>query len=571
MAEACGDWFREFVGVLFGSIIRETGERMVREAMILVPKKNAKTSYGAGLLATALLLNKRPRGEFLFIGPTKAIADLAFEQANGMIESDPEGYLQKRMHVQAHIKQITDRRTKARLLIKSFDSSVLTGVKPSGVLLDELHEISRDAAAQRIIGQLRGGLLPTPEAFLLFITTQSDRPPSGAFAAELRIARKIRDGEATGRMLPILYEFPEDVAIPPRAMGADPPWYNSAYWPMVTPNLGRSISLARLEQDFDRAKQDGLEEVARWASQHLNIQIGTALVMDRWAGADYWDDQADSSLTLDQLILRSEVITIGIDGGGLDDLLGLAVIGRDAATKEWLLWVGAWAHPIVLQRRESITPELKDFAASGDLVVVDRIGQDIDEIGDVCERINLSGKLHAVGLDSVGIGAIVDALAARGISTEDGKVVAVFQGYKLTGAVKTAERKLAEGSLTHGGQPIMSWAVGNARVELKGNAVIVTKQASGVSKIDPLMAMFDAVALMSDNPEAPAVSFYSTITDDQFEKEFGKRSNHADRDVVAEEPEPVHPVVAGLEALPGQNPAWQRYQEWLHESATDDV
>jgi hypothetical protein len=30
------------------------------------------------------------------------------------------------------------------------------------------------------------------------------------------------------------------------------------------------------------------------------------------------------------------------------------------------------------------------------------------------------------------------------------------------------------------------WAVGNARVEPNGNAILVTKQASGSTKIDPL-------------------------------------------------------------------------------------
>ena len=70
----------------------------------------------------------------------------------------------------------------------------------------------------------------------------------------------------------------------------------------------------------------------------------------------------------------------------------------------------------------------------------------------------------------------------------------------MTGSIKTAERKLAEGAMVHGGQPMMAWCVGNARVEVRSNAIVITKQASGTAKIDPLLAMFNAVSLMALNP-----------------------------------------------------------------------
>ncbi len=107
----------------------------------------------------------------------------------------------------------------------------------------------------------------------------------------------------------------------------------------------------------------------------------------------------------------------------------------------------------------------------------------------------------------MGVEAIVDALAEVGIAGND-RVVGVPQGWTLHGAIKTTEIKLASGALLHAQQRIMDWAVGNAKAEPMGNAITITKQAAGTGKIDPVMALFDAVVLMSRNPEAVGQSIY---------------------------------------------------------------
>ncbi len=486
LAEAGGDWFREIVRALFGSYDAEEQVRHIRELFILCPKKSSKTTYSAALLLTAVLVSPRPRGEFLFIGPTQEISDLAFKQAAGMIEIDP--VLSAKCLIQHHVKKITYRPTGAFLKVKSFSPSVVTGSKPSGVLIDEIHVMGEMNNADRVIGQLRGGLVSQPEAFLVNITTQSERAPAGVFKSELMKARKVRDGSLEAPILPILYEFPP---------GID--WRDTNKWWMVTPNRGKSITVDRLIPDYEQAQASGEEELRRWASQHLNVEIGLALMSDRWAGADFWEIQAaPMPVTLQTILAECEVVDVGIDGGGLDDLLGLAVLGRRRETHEWLLWTHAWAHPSVLERRKSEASRFHDFAKDGDLTLVKQIGDDVTEVADIVAEVEAAGLLDQVGVDPSGLGGIIEALHAAGVPPE--KIIGISQGWKMTGAIKTAERKLAEGVLVHGGQSLMNWCVGNAKVEPRGNAVIITKQAAGFAKIDPLMAMFNAVTLMSLNP-----------------------------------------------------------------------
>ncbi|MBL4757494.1 MAG: terminase large subunit [Rhizobiales bacterium] len=508
LGEAAGEWIRDVIRAWMGSVWGGV-RSIIREIFLLVPKKNAKTTNGAAMMITALLMNKRPRGEFLLIGPTQAIADTAFSQAVGIIQADIEGVLQKRFKIQEHIKTIEDLTNGAKLRIKTFDNKVMTGVKPVGVLIDEIHVIGKMAYAAKVIAQIRGGIIANPEGFLIFITTQSDEPPAGAFKSELEYARNIRDGKIDGDMLPILFEMPFEIQA-----DENQPWRDTKFWKFVLPNAGRSITIERLEGEFNKAVDKGDDALALWGSQHLNIEIGIAINATGWAGARYWAGATDESLSLESLIERSEVIVIGIDGGGLDDLLGLAAVGRCEITKDYLFWMRAWAQSDVLEKRKQIASMLHDFEADGDLVICqpDEPTRDIREVADAVEQVLLSGKLaekHSVGLDPVGVAAIIDELAGRGI-TED-QMVAVFQGYKLAGAVWGMERKLKDGTLWHAGSKLMNWCVGNAKAEQRGNAVLITKQAAGKAKIDPLCAAFNAMHLMSRNPAATsAVSIYAT-------------------------------------------------------------
>ncbi|HCF3716549.1 TPA: terminase large subunit [Pseudomonas aeruginosa] len=494
--EACAPWVFDLVASIFGAYDPETGRRLITEWFILIPKKNSKSTIAAGIMMTALILNWRQSAEFSILAPTVEVANNAYAPARDMTQRDDD--LDALMHVQTHIKSITHRESGATLKVVAADSNTVGGKKSVGTLVDELWLFGKRHDAENMLREAIGGLASRPEGFVIYLTTQSDEPPAGVFKQKLQYARDVRDGVIVDkRFVPVIFEHPPEMVVRKEHLLAE----NLA---LVNPNLGYSVDEEFLLREFAKAQQGGEESFRGFLAKHGNVEIGLALRSDRWAGADFWEDAVEPC-TFDQLIERCEVIDIGIDGGGLDDLLGAYAVGREKDTNRKLGWGHAWAHPSVLERRKEIAPALQDFAKAGHLTLVKRVGDDVDELADIAEQIHEAGLLDKIGCDPVGLGAILDKLEERGIPND--KIVGISQGWKLGGAIKTAERWLAEGSFAPAAQPMMAWCVGNARVEPRANSILITKQASGSAKIDPLMAMFNAVTLMALNPPAATKKF----------------------------------------------------------------
>lgn len=506
--EAGADWAFDLVRAVFGAYERDTAERMIREYFVLIPKKNTKTTVAAAILVTASLLNEVPGHTFALVAPTINIAQHAFGQAAGIIRHTVlpgDTALADLFAVRAHKREIEllDAELPSTIAIKAAGTDTVTGLKNASCLIDELHELSLQASAAALLVEVRGAMVGAgSRGFLLTITTQSKAPPRGAFKDELAVARAVRDGELVLPLLPLLYELPFEDA----SEGA---WRDPALWPLVNPNLGRSVTVRDLEEKLVAAEAKGPEALQLFASQHLNVEIGQSEFADSWPGVMFWEAAAEPGLTLDAFKDRCEVAVAGIDGGGLDDLMALAVIGREKRTRRWLLWVRAWCQPEVFERRKSIASRLRDFIADGDLVLCDQADQDATELAAIIADLDAAGLLpeqHAIGVDAWGIASVVDALEAAGLGGE--RIVAVGQGYKLQDAVTTLPRRLKDRSLIHCAQPLMGWAVGNAKVELRGSNHVVTKQVAGAAKIDPLMATFNAAKLMFGNPVAASRGSY---------------------------------------------------------------
>lgn len=519
--EACEQFVFDLVGAIFGAYDANAGQRLIEEYLLLISKKNGKSTIAAGIMLTALIRNWRHDAALSILAPTQKVAGNSFGPAAAMVRIDPK--LKKLLHVVDNQRMIKHRVTGAELRVIAADTGTVGGSKAGFVLVDELWIFGKQNNAESMLEEGTGGLASRPEGFVIYLTTHSDERPRGVFKDKLDYFRGVRDGTIDDpRSFGMLYEWPE-------AMRDDEAYLDPANFYVTNPNLGRSQSVSFIQRKLQQVKEGKGEEgdtsLQIVLAKYLNVEIGQRLARDRWTGASFWPRCAIPVLSLDDLINRSEVIVGGVDGGGLDDLLGLCLIGREKGSKRWLIWAHAWAWSIVWKRRQDIATQLNEFIAEGtltrcempdddgELVAIgegddgegdqDDLTEDVLGVVDVFKRVRDAGKLpekDAIGLDPAGVAAIVDELAREGF--EDEQLRAIPQGWRLSSVIKGLARKCAARTVRHAGTLLMSWCIGNVKQEPRGaSGVAITKQSPS-AKIDPVAAMFSAATLMTLNPEA---------------------------------------------------------------------
>ncbi len=459
--------------------------RRYREALIFIPRGNAKTTLAAAMVCVGLYLDDSPGSQGADLYSSAAERDqarLCFEIVTGMIRNEPE--MEQRADLYKYSIAVGDKSYKAL----SAEAGSKHGFSPQLVVNDELHAHK----SPELTEVLMTGTLKRTSPMVVHLTT-SDYEREGSICNDKHdYACKVRDGAIDDpAFLPVIYEA-----------SIDDDWTSPDVWAKANPNLHVSVPLDYLERECNRAREDPSYENT-FKRLHLNIRTES---VSRWIGTEKWDACLDNTISLEDC--AGLPCWCGLDIASTEDFNALVIaVPRDESD----VWVFPyfWVPEVTARRREKERKIPYDaWAREGLLTLTEgnctdpkRLHQDIMGIID---RYQLNVQQIACDRAFQGLDVIQRLAVDEGM-----EVFAHGQGSMgMIPPTKVAKGAIFGKTLKHDGNKILRWMISNTVVH-PGEWREYPMKAKSSNKIDGVVAMIMALGI-ADASDGGETSFYET-------------------------------------------------------------
>lgn len=466
-------WQQAIIGNLFGWV-DDNGLRRYRTAFVFVPRKNGKTPLAAGIILYLLTEDGEDGAEVYGAASEFNQGTLVFQQARGMVLQNPA--LAARVRVfNGQAKTMTllpDELSYYRVL--SSDASSKHGFNVHGAVVDELHTFKPE---DELLETLKTATAARVQPLIVEITT-SDFERSGSICnREYDYACKVRDGVLSDRtFLPVIYEASKD---------AD--WTSPKTWKLANPNLGVSVNTDYLETACKRA-QDSPAFENEFKRLHLNIRTEQDV---RWIPMVRWDACAGEPVALEAF--RGRKCWAGLDLASTRDLTALVMVFPEDGGTLTILPIFWIPKETALQReRRDRVPYLQWIREGW----IRTTTGDATDYATIRRDINALAKDHGIVIKEIAADRLFqgDQLCQE-LREQDGfNVIAFGQGFlSMAAPTKRFEELILDGSLRHGGNPVLRWHASNVSVEIDAAGNMKPSRKKSTEKIDGIVAAIMAV------------------------------------------------------------------------------
>lgn len=466
-------WQAFIVGSLFGWKRRD-GTRRFRLAFIELPRKNGKSTIGAGLAILATFFDGEAGAEGYCVATARKQARIVFDCARQFALRSAS--LAARLFIGQHA--IALERVGSKLEPVSADTPQQHGLNASFAIVDELHAHK----SSELVDIIETSMAARDQPLLVEITTAGVGQDSLCWQHHdytLKVLEQV---------------LPEDDGWFGFIAAADPEddWTKAATWRKANLNLGVSVNQSYLRDQVAKARELVTAQNS-FKRAHLNLWVEQA---ERWLDVVAWDHCAapvapfgtrvvfgglDLAATRDM----TTIVWIAIDEAGIVDVVARFWIPSAALERRDRTAQVAFRQWIADGLLVATPGDVVDYAAVRSTILEDATTFGVSEIGyDPWNAQQLAGELEAAGLVMVpirpGFPTMHDPTAALG------------------------ERVIAK-TLRHGGHAILRWMAGNMVVTRDNDGRIKPDRKHASEKIDGIVALIMALDRLNRATSAPSV------------------------------------------------------------------
>jgi phage terminase large subunit-like protein len=473
-----GAWQKKIIKAIYRT--GRNGRRIVRQALISIPRKNGKTTFTAALALCHLAgPEAEPRGEIYSAATEREQAAIIFREMKAMVNGTD---LAERVIIRDFAKSLEDSETGSIYKALSADVETKHGFSASVWIYDEIAQ----APNRKLYDVLdtSGGGRKVP----LGVVISTESPDPHSIMSELvTYAETIRTGEHTDPTFhATIYSAPEDVD----------PWDEST-WRACNPGIESGF---RSIEEMRAAAAKARRIPARGSVFRLLYLNQPVEVDSRFIALPDWQACGGA---IDVEALRGRPCWAGLDLSSTQDLTALVLyFPEDGGAVLPFFWVPKDR----LDERENTdrVPYRTWFKAG---LIEAPNGRAIDRLAIIRRLGALASTYNIVGVayDRWRLEDLKKLLSDEGV---DVPITGWGQGFKdMAPAVDLLETAILNGELKHGNHPVLTWNVSNAVVEMDAAGARKISKSRSREKVDGLVSLCMALGLHAKEPKPRELEF----------------------------------------------------------------
>ena len=465
-------WEKAIIQTAYGFKIAESGLRRFNEVILLIARKNGKTTFIAGIDLAEFFLSKGGV-DIVCASNTSEQANILFEEINNMREQSPALSNEKRS--KKNIFFIYSPKTKNKIKKLSAQSRNKDGYNIEVGCIDEVHEMT-DSKVYDAIKQSQS----TKKEPLIFIITTEGTTVGGFLDNKLDYARKMLKGEITDeRVLPWLYTQDNTQEI----------YDDPKNWVKSNPSLGVVKLPSYLEDVMNKSKNDHSTRVTMLCKDFNIKQVDQGA----WLSFDDLNNEAKYEVNT----LKNSYAIGGVDLSSTTDLTAaILVIQKKDDNKKYVLAHFFMPSDVVKKRMEEDNVPYDIWIKRGLITLTDGSQNDFSLVTQWFMKMIQEHQIRPlwVGFDPWNSQYWIKEMEELGFNMEK-----VRQGvYSLSEPMKQLEADLKNKLINYDNNPILKWCLSNtqAKVDLNGN-IQPSKLNSKYKRIDGTVALIIAYAVLN--------------------------------------------------------------------------